>query len=403
MYDFDKVVDRRNTGSLKWNVPENQLPMWVADMDFQTAPEIRQALKQRAQHGIFGYSVLTEEWYESIINWWLVRHNFKIEKDWLLFATGVIPVISSSVRALTEPGDSVLVLSPVYNHFFISIEDNGRKALESRLIYKDGAYEVDWVDFEEKLSDEKTALLILSNPHNPTGNIWDRDTLARIGVLCEKHGVVVVSDEIHCDLLDPGYEYTPYASVSSICAENSITCIAPTKTFNLAGLLTAAAVIPKKTLREKIGKELEISDASMPGNFAVPAAVAAFREGGPWLDALCEYIAENKRFVAEYLEKHLPEVKAVSSHATYLMWLDFSAVTADSRELCKWLRDKTGLYMNMGDLYRGDGNYFARLNIACPRSVAEDAVKRLTDGVYAYLAETGREGGQTECQPSKKF
>lgn len=386
MYDFDKVIDRRNTGSLKWDVPENQLPVWVADMDFQTAPEIRQALEKRLQHGIFGYSVLTEEWYESIISWWQTRHGLKIEKEWLLFATGVIPVISSAVRALTGPGDSVLVLSPVYNHFFISIEDNGRKALESRLIYKDGTYEVDWKDFEEKLAGEKTVLLILSNPHNPTGNIWDRDTLSQIGILCKKHGVVVISDEIHCDLLDPGYKYTPYASVSDICAENSITCIAPTKTFNLAGLQSAAAVIPEEALREKLRRELEISDASMPGSFAVTASVAAFSEGGPWLDALCGYLAENKRIVREYLEKSVPEVKVVSSHATYLMWLDFGEITEDGRELCRWIRRKTGLYMNVGDIYRGGGSSFARLNVACPKEVVKDAVSRLADGVRSYSA-----------------
>jgi len=386
MYDFDKVIPRRGTGSLKWDVGENELPMWVADMDFQTAPEIIEALKQRADHGIFGYNVIPDSWREAIAGWWESRHQFTMEKDWLLFAAGVIPVISSAVRRLTAEGDSVLVLSPVYNHFYISIEDNDRIALESCLIYEDGGYTIDWQDFEAKLADPKTTLLILSNPHNPTGNIWDRETLAKIGDLCRKHGVIVLADEIHCDLTDPGWDYVPFASASENCRDNSITCIAPTKAFNIAGLQTAAAVIPNPELRRKMAKALRVYDVGEPNAFAIAAAEAAFRCGGPWLDALRAYLAENKKTIKEYIEKEIPQVKVVSSHATYLMWLDFGEITQDGKELCKWIREKTGLFMNTGDIYRGNGGQFARLNTACPRSVIEDGMNRLAEGVRSYEA-----------------
>lgn len=212
-YDFDQVVDRRNTNSYKWNVKENELPMWVADMDFPAAPEIRKALQERLDHGVFGYADLPEEWYDAYINWWGRRHGFTIEKDWLLFSTGVLPSLSSIVRKLTTPAENVLVMTPVYNHFFSSILNNGRNALESLLVYEDGAYHIDFADLEAKLADPQTSMMILCNPQNPAGIIWDRATLARIGELCTKHGVLVVSDEIHCDLTDPGKEYIPFASV----------------------------------------------------------------------------------------------------------------------------------------------------------------------------------------------
>lgn len=390
MYDFDKMIDRRGTGSLKWNVPEDQLPMWVADMDFQTAPEITEALRSRVNHGIFGYSVIPETWYDAVLHWWESRHHFKMEKEWLVFAAGVIPVISSTVRRMTKEGDAVLVLSPVYNHFYISIEDNGRTALESRLCYEDGQYFIDWADFEEKLARPETTLLVLSNPHNPTGNIWERETLERIGVLCKAHGVLVLADEIHCDLTDPGWAYTPYASVSELCAQNSIICAAPTKTFNIAGLQTAVAIIPNPGIREKVKKALEVSDVAMPNAFAITAAEAAYRKGGLWLDALRRYIAENKALVTAYIEQELPQVKVVSSHATYLMWLDFSRITEDGKGLCKWIRQKTGLYMNLGDIYRGNGTSFARLNVACPKATLRDAMQRLACGIASYEEEKNR-------------
>lgn len=387
MYQFDRLIERRGTNSLKWKVKENELPMWVADMDFQTAPEIIEALHKRVQHGVFGYTVVPDSWREAVSDWWERRHHFRIEKEWLLFCTGVIPAISAAVSSMTAPGEQVLVLSPVYNHFYISIEENGRMAAECRLRYQDGQYHIDWESFEQRLAEPKTTMLLLSNPHNPTGNIWTADTLAEIGRLCAKHQVLVLSDEIHCDLTDPGFEYVPFASVSELCAQNSITCIAPTKTFNLAGLQTAAVFAPNPGLLEKMKKALQIRDAGQPGAFAIEAAEAAFTRGEPWLDGLREYIAENKNLVCSYIKERLPQVKVVSSHATYLMWLDFGAVTDDSSRLCRYIREKTGLYMNVGALYRGNGDTFARLNVACPKTRIEDALRRLEAGVKGYVEE----------------
>lgn len=383
-YDFETLTDRRNTNSLKWDVEANELPMWVADMDFQTAPQIIEALEERVRHGIFGYTIIPDQWHQAIISWWRERHGFEMKKEWLRFCTGVIPAIDSTIKALTNVGDNILMLTPIYNHFFISIEENQRKPVESRLNYEDGRYEIDYADLEKKLADPKTGLMILSNPHNPTGNIWDRATLERIGQLCQKHQVTVISDEIHCDLTDPGYEYTPFASVSDLCAENSITCIAPTKTFNIAGLQTAAVLIPSEGLRDKIKHGLSVDNADEPSAFAVDAAIAAFTKGGPWLDALRQVILENKAFASRFIEQNLADVRVVSSHATYLMWLDFGRITKDATELCSWIRTETGLYMNVGEIYGGNGKEFARLNVACQKSRLADGMERLAKGIASY-------------------
>ncbi|MDE7045685.1 MAG: aminotransferase class I/II-fold pyridoxal phosphate-dependent enzyme, partial [Acetatifactor sp.] len=279
MYNFDKMTDRRGVGSLKWDVPERELPMWVADMDFETAPEVSEAIRTRAEHGIFGYSVVTDDWYEAYIRWWKRRHGLAVEKDWLIFCTGVVPAISSAVRKLTTVGENVLVQTPVYNIFFNSIRNNGRNILESPLVYDGERYSIDFADLEDKLANPQTTLMLLCNPHNPVGKIWDRETLARIGELCARHHVLVLSDEIHCDLTDPGCEYVPFASVSEVCRDNSITCMAPTKTFNLAGMQTAAVMVPDPVIRHKLNRGLNTDEVAEPNAFAVGAAVAAFEKG----------------------------------------------------------------------------------------------------------------------------
>ena len=290
-YDFDHIVERRGTHATKWDVADNELPMWIADMDFPTAPEVAAAIQARAAHTIYGYTDVPEEWYTAILGWWHTRHNFRMEKDWLIFSTGVVPTISSVVRKLTTPAENVLTMTPVYDIFFHSIENNGRNVLESPLAYKNGAYDIDWVDLEQKLADPQTTLMILCNPHNPVGKIWDRETLARIGDLCWEHHVIVLSDEIHCDLTDPGYDYTPFAAASEHCRQNSITCVAPTKAFNLAGLQTSAAVVPNPALRHKVWRALNTDEVAEPNCFAAEAAIAAFTKGGPWLDALRAYLS----------------------------------------------------------------------------------------------------------------
>lgn len=383
-YDFDTPTERRNTNSLKWDVAQGELPMWVADMDFQTAPEIREAIMKRAEHGIFGYSVIPDTWYEAYIQWWKTRHGYTMERDWLIFCTGVVPAISSIVRKLTTPAEKVLIQTPVYNIFFNSILNNGRQVLESPLRYDGKEYRIDFADLEEKLSDPQTALMILCNPHNPTGKLWDRQTLEKIGALCSRHHVTVVSDEIHCDLTDPGESYVPFASVSETCRQISITCMAPTKAFNLAGLQTAAVSVPDEVLRHKVWRALNTDEAAEPNAFAVEAAVAAFTRGADWLDALRDYLYENKKLAEAYIEKEIPDVRAVASQATYLLWLDCSGLIGCGREAAGFLRRETGLYLSEGSQYGGNGADFLRMNIACPRAVLKDGLERLKNGLAAY-------------------
>jgi cystathionine beta-lyase len=393
VYDFDTPIDRRRTDSLKWNVKEHELPMWVADMDFRTAPEIQKALEKRVAHGVFGYSDVPDAWYQAYMDWWKKRHDFEIQKDWLIFCTGVVPAISSIVRKLTTPAEKVLIQTPVYNIFFNSILNNGRKVLESPLKYDGSVYEMDFDDLEQKLSDPQTTMMILCNPHNPVGKIWDRETLERLGELCYKHHVIVLSDEIHCDLTAPGRSYNSFASVSEKCRENSITCIAPTKTFNLAGLQTAAVVVPNPMLRHKVWRGLNTDEVAEPNAFAVTAAVAAFNEGAPWLDALREYVQENRLLVKAFLERELPEIRLVPSDCTYLLWLDCESLGGDGTGLARFIREQTGLYLSGGGQYGKAGAAFMRMNIACPKTFVEDGLERLKQGVQAWKNQ--HEKGET--------
>ncbi|MCD7835279.1 MAG: PatB family C-S lyase, partial [Lachnospiraceae bacterium] len=331
-YNFDIVTDRRNTGSLKWEVSEQELPMWVADMDFQAAPAIRDAIADRLKHGIFGYSIIPDEWYEAYIGWWRDRHGFTMEKEWLIFTTGVVPAISSAVRRLTAAGENVLVQTPCYNIFFNSIHNNGRNIVENRLLYKDGGYMVDWDMLERQLSEPQTSLMILSNPQNPVGKVWDRETLVRIGELCERYHVTVISDEIHCDLTNPGVEYIPFASVSELCKRISVTCIAPTKAFNIAGIQSAAVSVPDEALRHKIWRGLNNDEVAEPNIFATDVAVAAFTGCGDWLDELREYLYVNKQTVYKFICERLPVIKVLPCEATYLMWLDCTELAG--KDIC---------------------------------------------------------------------
>ena len=379
-YNFDKRTDRRNTGCMKWDVKENELPMWVADMDFETAPQITQALIKRAEQGIFGYTIILDEWYEAYQNWWRSRHQFEIEKDWLIFCTGVVRAISSIVRKMTCVAENIVVLTPVYNIFFNSILNNGRNVLESRLSYKDGTYEIDFADLEEKLANPQTSMMILCNPHNPTGNIWDRDILDKIGKLCKKYHVLVVSDEIHCDITKPGISYIPFASVSDVCRDNCITCVAPTKTFNIAGIQTAAVIVADENIRHRVITGLETDHLAETNVFAADAAAAAYSEGGEWLDDLREYLWENRQFAEKFIKERIPQIKPVESDATYLMWLDCTDIASDSDELKDFICERSGLYVSSGSAYRSNGG-FLRFNIACPQKMLEDGLKRLEKSV----------------------
>ena len=384
-YDFDRITDRRNTDSLKWDVAANELPMWVADMDFETAPAIKEAVEARAAHGIYGYTILPDAWYDAYIGWWQNRHGFTMERDWLIFCTGVVPAISSIVRKLTTPAEKVLVMTPVYNIFFNSIRNNGREILECPLHFDGQSYSVDLAELEQKLADPQTTLMLLCNPHNPIGKIWDRETLAAIGTLCRRHHVTVVADEIHCDLTTPGCDYVPFASVSEDCCTNSITCLAPTKAFNIAGLQTAAVSVPDPTLRHKVWRGLNTDEVAEPNAFAVTAAIAAFTKGAPWLSELRAYIAENRKVTTAFVEKEIPQIHVVGGDATYLLWLCCNSLRTDSETLAAFIRRETGLYLSAGGAYGGDGDTFLRMNIACPRSTLKDGLERLKKGIDAFI------------------
>ena len=380
---FDQPVDRRGTGCMKWDVKENELPMWVADMDFQTAPEVTEAIIRRAGHGVFGYTLIEDEWYKAYQNWWKTRHNFEIEKDWLIFCTGVVPAISSIVRKMTTPAEKVVVLTPVYNIFFNSIVNNGRYPLECELTYENGKYEINWEDFEAKLADPQTSLLIFCNPHNPVGKIWDKETLAKVGDLCVKHHVLVLSDEIHCDLTRPDKDYVPFASVSENCRKNSITCVAPTKAFNLAGIQTAAVIIPDPFIRHKVNRGLNTDEVAEPNVFAAIAPVAAFTKGGEWLDSLKEYLWTNRQYAEEFIAREIPEIHAVKGEATYLLWLDCQEIFRKDCDLCEFIRADSGLYLSDGREYH-NGEGFLRMNLACRMEVLKDGLKRLKASIKSY-------------------
>ena len=386
-YDFDTILDRRAPDAVKWAVKDGELPMWVADMDFRTAPEILEALQKRLDHGVFGYSDIPEDWYRAYADWWGGRHGLSMEKGQLTFCTGVVPALSSIVRKLTTPNENVLIQTPVYNVFWNSIENNGRRVLESPLRYEGGAYFMDLEDLERKMADPQTTLMILCNPQNPVGKIWDRETLAKVGELARRHGVTVISDEIHCDITVPGRDYVPFASASETCREISVTCVAPTKTFNLAGLQTAAVFAAEPHLRHRIRRALNTDEVAEPNAFACAAAVAAFRKGAPWLEALRSYLGENRRRVDEYLREHVPGISLVPGEATYLLWLDLSGLGCRSREFTDFLRAKTGLFVTAGSVYGASGDGFLRMNVACPRVLLEDGLDRLCRGAGAWQAE----------------
>lgn len=383
-YNFDKPTNRRGTGSLKWDVPENELPMWVADMDFETVPEVVEALKKRVEHGIFGYSIMPDTWSQSYVNWWDKRHHITLNPDKLIFTTGVVPAISSAVRKLTTPAENVLVQTPTYNIFFNSIRNNGRNIVENHLLYDGREYHIDWETLERQLADPQTSLMILCNTHNPIGKIWDKETLARIGALCAENDVTVFSDEIHCDITAPGKEYVPFASVNEQCRQISVTAIAPTKTFNLAGIQSAAVYAENKVLHHKMWRRLNTDEVAEPNAFAMCATIAAFTCGADWLDELRVYIEENKKYVTDFIAREIPQMKVVPSEATYLMWLDCQAYTKDSNKLYAFIRKESGLYLASGREYGTNGDGFLRLNVATTRKNVEDGMERLKQSMKAW-------------------
>ena len=375
-YDFESVIDRKGTNSLKWDFFGDDLPMWVADMDFMVAPAIQKAVMKRASHPVFGYTVVPDELFDAYIGWWDRRYGFRMSREEMAYSIGVMPSISSMIRCLTDVGDEILIQSPVYHVFYYVIEDNGRKVLENELIYENGEYRIDFDDLDEKLS--KVKMMILCNPHNPIGKIWSREDLARIDELCKSHGVILISDEIHCDLTDPGVKYNPFMP-----SDNVITCLSPSKSFNIAGFQSSIVHTTNRELLEKIKAQMHVDNSDSCNVFATAAVIAAYNESEEWLEELREVLYENKQIVRDYLACELPIIKLVECDATYLLWLDCSSLKVPSKVLSGFLRTNQGLFLSAGVDFGQNGDNFLRLNIACPQKLLKDGLGRLKAGVIA--------------------
>lgn len=378
-YDFDSVIERKGTSCLKWDLFDDDLPMWVADMDFKVAPQIEKAIQKRANHPVYGYSIVQDSLFESYINWWKRRYDFEMSRKDMLYATGVMPSISSMIRCLTDVGDNILIQTPVYHVFFYVIEDNNRQVVENELVYEDGSYHIDFNDLDEKLADCK--MMILCNPHNPIGKIWSRDDLSKIGDLCRKHGVVLISDEIHCDLTNPSISYNPFETSSDY--EKTITCLSPSKSFNIAGFQSSIVHTKDYELLEKIKTQMHVDNSDSCNVFATSAVTAAYDESEEWLEELREVLYENKQIVKEYLSNELPIIKLVECDATYLLWLDCSALNVPSKVLSGFLRENQGLFLSAGIDFGQNGDNFLRMNIACSQKLLKDGLGRLKAGVTA--------------------
>ena len=384
-YNFDEIIPRRNTNSVKWDeaAQDDIIPLWVADMDFRVLPQITEALRQRVDHGVFGYTHVPDSYYESVIRWFKDRHGLQgVKQSDIIYTSGVVPAISAIVRGLTLPGDKVLVQTPVYNCFFSSIRNQGCLVEENHLVYKNNTYVVDWDDFERKCADSRVRIFLLCNPHNPAGRVWKKEELLRMGEICQKHDVFVISDEIHCELVMPGNEYTPFASLSDDFLKNSATCVAPTKAFNIAGLQIANIIVKDRNKRERIDRAINIHEVCDVNPFGVIATEAAYtEEGAEWLRQLNTYLFANYRFLCDFFSKHFPSLEVVKLEGTYLVWVDCSSLGKSSTEIVNNLY-RHGVWMNDGVMYGENQGAFIRINIACPRKILEEGLLRMEKALH---------------------
>ncbi|MBC6349694.1 MalY/PatB family protein [Lactobacillus melliventris] len=385
-YDFVNAPDRSMTDSVKWHVKKGDLPMSIADMDFKTAPEIIAAMKEKISLGVFGYEWPEDDYFNAVADWYEKEHGHRPELEWLIFTTGVVPAISAVVRRISHIGDNVLVQAPVYNVFYNSIENNGRHVLSNDLQFDGSNYTVDWEDLEQKLALPLTTLMIFCNPHNPVGKVWTQAEVQKIADLCFKHHVVLLSDEIHGDLVRKGPDYTPAFSVNGPANDNVISLVSPSKTFNVAALHAATAIVPNNNLRAMVNRGLNSDEIAEPNLLAIPGTIAAYEHGHDWLQALIKQLNVNFAYAQEFINKNLPQVKVVSGKATYLIWLDVEQISTDSQELADYLEKKTGLVLSPGSIYRGNGHNFLRMNLACPLAMVKDGLERLKTGLTQYSA-----------------
>lgn len=381
-YDFDKTIDRRATNSYKWDsAPEGVLPMWVADMDFRTAPAIIDALQKRVAHGIFGYTRVPDAYYDAVTSWFSRRHGWDIDREWIIYTSGVVPAVSAVIKALTVPGNKVIVQTPVYNCFFSSIRNNGCEIVSNPLRRTADTYEMDFDALERCAADPRTKVMLLCNPHNPAGRVWTPDELTRLGNICLRNGVTVVADEIHCELVYQGFKYTPFASLSDAFLHRSVTCVSPSKAFNIAGLQIANIVAFDNDLRSRIDKAININEVCDVNPFGVAATIAAYNEGEEWLNQLVDYLHGNYEAMAEFCRRELPEFPITRLEGTYLVWMDCSSLGMSSDALEHALLDDARLWLNAGTMYGAEGEGYMRWNIACPRSVMLDGLNRFLNFV----------------------
>lgn len=376
-YDFDRIENRKGTNCYKWDILGNRdfIPMWVADMDFKTAPCIIDALRKRVDQGIFGYSLVPDEYYNATIDWFQTRHGLTIEKDWIIYTSGVVPAISAVIKALTVPGDKVIIQTPVYNCFFSSIRNNECEIAENKLIYEDNRYTVDFENLETLCRDPKAKVMLLCNPHNPGGRVWKCEELQRIGEICITNGVTVVADEIHCELVYAPHRYTPFASVSDLFRMKSVTCCSPSKAFNIAGLQIANIFCEDPDMRAAIDKAINVNEVCDVNPFGVIALIEAYRRGGEWLEELIEYLHGNYEYLKQVWNENLPQCPLLPLEGTYLAWADCSVTGMTSEDLVKTILEKGGVLLNSGEMYGQQDGCFIRLNLAAPRSLIEKGVR----------------------------
>ena len=377
-YNFDEYIGRRGTGCVKWDEsPEGVIPLWVADMDFAVAPAIQEAIRQRAQHPIFGYTYVQEDYYEAVISWFRRRHQWDIQREWILYTIGVVPAMSVAIKALTMPGERVLILSPDYNCFFSSIKNNGCEVVETVLRQNRSTqdrFEVDWDDFEVQCADEKTTVFLLCNPHNPTGRVWTREELERMRDICHQHHVRIISDEIHCELIMPGNTFCPMGTVDS----EAIILNSPSKSFNIAGLQMANIICQDAATRRRLDRAININEVCDVNPFAPEAVKAAYNDSEDWIDALNPYLWGNYKALCDFVAQHIPQWKVMPLEGTYLVWVDCSANGDSVAVYCDRILREAKVWLNPGTMYGPkSGEGYLRINIACPRNLLMEALERI--------------------------
>lgn len=386
-YDFNLITDRKNTNSLKYDFAVERgktadiLPLWVADMDFPTVPEVTQALVKASQHGIFGYTEVKEDYFNVLKSWFKAHYQWDIERKWLVKTPGVVYAVAMAIRAFTQKNAAVLIQRPVYYPFSEAIKSNERVLINNPLVYEDGKYHIDYIDFEEKIVKNQVKLFVLCNPHNPVGRVWTKEELIKLGDICVKHNVIVVSDEIHADFIYPGHRHHVFAGLKPEFADLTITCTAPSKTFNLAGLQVSNVLISNSSLKALFKAEIVKSGYSQLNTMGLIACKAAYEYGETWLQDLKAYLYGNLVFTKEFLEKHIPEVNLIKPEGTYLLWIDFNGLGLSEEALEDLIVKKAGLWLDAGTMFGPEGLGFQRINIACPRETLNLALTQLKDAV----------------------